>query len=192
MRLWKHIVTSSIGIALLLPAGAFAAAASCPAGEPTAESSAWDFAGEAAGLLEKAQSGADRIANLADRLRYLPTTTRLSHATRLMNIRREINDLGKTMCRLQAIDQAVLPWQRQAIGRTLPDLKQMAADTEKAILFLNEHPGNLFNPEYRNYASDLYEVSSGMSTMLHDFQEYAHAKGNIERLEHSLELTQTS
>ena len=188
MKLRINTLPCAIAAALVLPMVG-SAQKPCPEGEPTAESYTWDFAGEASELLATVESGADRLAYIADGLSYYPTTNRTSHASRWMQVRDQINDLSETLCRLQIIHRVTLPWQQEAIDRTLPEMRAMAANAQSAIEFLNENPGNLFNPDYRDYARSVFQTSSDLSAMLSDFQDYAQAKTDVNRLEQALELS---
>ena len=170
-----------IGTALLglvsLPSSAVAGERMCPLpGQPTAESYTWNFSEEAADLLARVESQASTVSDHAEKLAQFANRPELSwrsHARELTAIREEVNDMGRNLCRLQAIRHTVSPWQRQAINRVTPLLATIAQNTERAVMTLNDNHNTLWSTDYSEYVADLSDDSSQLARTVSDFREYA-------------------
>ncbi len=168
------LVTAGITV---FPAISMAAAAqSCMTGEPTAQSSTWNFNKEASQLLKSVRADAMEAENSADRLTHfaaLPAMSWESHATELQSVKTAVNDMGDKLCRLQAIRQTLEPWEQKAVDRVVPLARMAAGNAEDAIKFLRAHQGDFWLPDYRKYVDDIYTETARISNSVKQFQEYA-------------------
>lgn len=177
-------------IALALP-GIMAAtpAKTCPSRPPTAESETWNFTREALNLLKEVQADAFQVQDHADKLRMFALDPKLSweaHADQLSQIKQEVNDLGAKLCRLETIRRVAETWQQQAIDRTALVAREMTANADQAIQYLNHNREHLWGPAYRQYASNLFHEGRQLSDTVQHYEQLASVRQQEKQLEHSL------
>lgn len=159
MRL-SNCVSYVLAAALLLPVGLLAADSNCKPGPTTPESYTHDFSKEADQLLTNIKDQAATVKRDADGMaslsRYNEVDWEMS-ADRLATIRADVNAMGKSLCRLDEIRSAVLPWQRQEIDRIRPALVELADSTTSAIKLLDNHEKNFWATNFPNEMSYIYK-----------------------------------
>jgi hypothetical protein len=167
-----------LAAALVLPAGLLAADHSCTSGAPTPESYTHDFAKEANQLLNSLRIQADAVkrdsAGVANLSRFDETDWE-SNSYDLARIREHVNAMGKTLCRLNQIRTAVLPWQRQEIDRITPALVELADSTTSAIKLLGKHEQNFWATNFPNEMQDIYNDANRIESSA--VRESVYAKG---------------
>jgi hypothetical protein len=179
---------------LLVPGWLGAATKTCTAGAPTAESYTWDFAGEASELLERLQLHAAAISRETEGLELQGRFNGLSsqtHGEKLMQVRQDVNSMGKLLCRLHTIQREILPWQLKALERIEPGIRTLAANTEAAIEALNNNQNTLFASAYPNLVGQIREGSERLSDSVGTFREYAKVKEQYHALEQAVEMSGT-
>jgi len=112
-----------------------------------------------------------------------------TYAGKVDMIREHINNTGKLLTKLQDAQDSGSPWQRTAISRIEPLLKELAANTEATIAFMTENKTAIHFPEFRDYARASYELASDMEALVRDFVTYGEAREKIDRLSRKLETT---
>lgn len=163
----------------------------CVAGKPTPESYTWNFHREASQLLAGIQVDAMNAKNQADRLQNFAMDRNIGwkiHAGELTSIRAEVDDIGRKLCRLEAIRRAATPWQQKAIDQTASLVRLMAGNADDAVAFLNTNEAHFWMPTYREYVANLYHESGRLSNSVKTFEEYARVHREDVHLEHSLGL----
>jgi len=131
---------------------------------------------EASDLLEDLRAGALEINDDAAELQQFSSDGNVDwevHASKLEEIKDQINDMGHSLDTLKAIDQAALPWQRDAVQRTLPLVKTLASNATAAINFVSQNPSYLFSPQYAGFQASLTKQSKQLSDLLRNFQNLA-------------------
>jgi hypothetical protein len=144
---------------VLLQGQMLAASHACGAGRATAESATWNFPKEGSELLKDIGREAWDVRTEAATLEEQARNVRVdwqTHAAELTTIRNDINHMGRQICRLETIREQLTPEQRSAVDETAQVAKKMATFTQDAIVFLNGHHENLWNPEYYSYLGDLH------------------------------------
>jgi len=68
-----------------------------------------------------------------------------------------------SLCRLETIRGQLAPEQQTVVDETARMAKEMATFTQDAIVFLNGHHDNLWNPSYRTYLNDLYKEAKSVN-----------------------------
>jgi hypothetical protein len=157
----------------------------CACGKPTASSYTWDFHREANRLFEGAQTDAQQIKDHAERLQTFsddPEVDWQAHVNQLDQLRSEVNDMGKKLCRLETIRRVVAPWQKKTIDRIAANVPLMADNTQDAILYVNTHQDFLLNPTYWRYADNLYSEGSSLNQSVREAVEYAKVLGEYHEL----------
>ena len=176
MDITKWLKTGAvIGAIVLTPAISMAARVqSCVAGPATPESYTWDFSREATGLLNDMRYDAQRVAHHATNLEDFAMNSDIDwqfHADQLTKIKREVDDMGKRLCRLEVIEGAVAPWQQAAINQMAPVVQLMADNTDDAINYMNAHQGEFWVRSYRMNVQNLDTEASTVARKVHRDEE---------------------
>lgn len=111
-----------------------------------------------------------------------------SHAAQLETIIEHVNNIGKTIEKLQTLRSSAAPWQQEAIDRIIPVARKLASNTTAAIAHRNKSPQRLQDPQYQQYLKSNAEAASRRSSMVKDFVEYGKTRSTLEALERRLEL----
>lgn len=160
----KNLVrTTCVWMAGMMAAGSlFAAPATASAPRQTSvQAEDWNYQQEASQLLKQIQDHANALSSDADVLSIYArgSISRQSHAEQMNLVKDRINAIGKPLIRLQAIRHVAAPWQRQAIDSVVPIAVSLAAQTEAAILHLNETGKPLWAPEYTDLIRSISDRS---------------------------------
>jgi hypothetical protein len=113
-----------------------------------------------------------------------------SHARKIEMIKDHVNKTGKLLAKLKDVEESGAPWQRTAIQRIEPLLKELAANTESTINYLNENQSKIHFPEFKDYVRANYELATDLETLIRDFVNYGEAKEKFERLGHKVEVSE--
>lgn len=112
-----------------------------------------------------------------------------SHARKIEMVKEHVNETGKLLARLKEMEPVGSPWQQTAIKRIEPLLKELAANTETTINYLNENKMKIHFTEFKDYVKANYELATDLDALIRDFVNYGEAKEKFERLSHRLEVT---
>jgi hypothetical protein len=148
----------------------------CPVSKPTAASYTWNFRREANQLFEHIQTDAWRARDHAAQLASFANSPDLSwqsYAEQLTLEKEAINDMGKTVCRLETIRHSVAPWQRRSINRIAATVTLMADNTQDAIVIGNHNRQSLWRPSYQRYLDNLYTHACNLTQRVGNAVEYA-------------------
>jgi hypothetical protein len=146
-------------------------------------------ADEAKQTLEDLQMSATAVENQADELRTFidnPHLSPESHIDKLIAMREEINRMGREMHILDTERGALPSWEQQAVDKTLPLLKDSAANTTSAIEYLNTNRTHLWGDEYRGYADSVWQDSEQMAKTLKNYLKLAKLRQEEQPLENTL------
>jgi hypothetical protein len=168
---------------LLLPTLFLISALSWPQGQNDENS-------EVSRLLEDARAKAAVLSRDADEMEAL-TRSAVSwqtHATMLDTMKEDVNALARDVERLTAARDKASPWQRQAIDRMLPMMRELAANTTAAINHLKEQPSRPTSASYTEYLHQNAETSRELSDMISSFVQYGQTRAKLQRLEQRLEV----
>ncbi len=111
-----------------------------------------------------------------------------SHADAVARIKDHINTVGRQLVKLEAVRENASPWQRTAIDRIRPILKELASNTESIIDYLTKHPERLKLPAYQDYLEANADHSEDLAALISDFVKYGRNKGRMEHLKDKLEI----
>ncbi len=180
-----------IAAMVALPALSAAAPKECVPAKPTSESYNWNFKGEASRLLNSLQQDSMSAQKHAATLQTFdenPSVDWQIHADQLATIKRDINDMGAKLCRLQEIRRMVAPWQREAIDRVAPNVQLMADNADDALTFLNNNREHLWAPVNRKYADNLYTEAGKISHSVNSYEELAKLHNENRQIRQNLGL----
>jgi hypothetical protein len=112
-----------------------------------------------------------------------------SYARKVEMIKDHVNNTGKLLAKLQEAEATGSPWQQAAIKRIDPLLRELAANTETTINYLNENRKKIHFAEFKDYVKANYELATDLEALIRDFVNYGEAKEKMERLGEKREIT---
>lgn len=148
---------------------------------------------EVTNLLSQAAQEAAQLSHDADDMESLlrSDVSWQSHADMLNRIRDDVNTLAGTVGRLNTTYESGSEWQRQAVDRILPLLRELASNTTAAINHLNANQLRPTTPDYVNYLEQNAETAHQLSEMTSDLVKYAKSRATLQQMENKLELPGT-
>jgi hypothetical protein len=112
-----------------------------------------------------------------------------THASMLETMKEDVNDVGKIVEKLEVSRDSASPWQRQAIDRMVPLMKELAANTTAAMNHLNQEHLRPTSGEYADYLRQNAQTARELSDMISSFVQYDQTRGKLDKLEQKLELS---
>lgn len=112
-----------------------------------------------------------------------------SYARKVETIKEHVNKTGELLAKLQAEEANGSAWQQTAVKRIEPLLKELAANTETTINYLNEHQSKIHFASFKDYVQMNCELATSLEELVRDFVNYGEAKQKLERLAEKLEIT---
>ena len=110
------------------------------------------------------------------------------HVDAVDRIRDDVNLMGRQLARLVEARSTASPWQRTAVDRMTPLLKELASNTSAVIADLNESPHRLQADDYKEYLEANSDEAAQLASLIADFVDYGKARHKLERLANRLEL----
>ena len=90
-----------------------------------------------------------------------------SHLAALEAMKHDLNLMGGEISSLESQRETISVWEQQAVDKTLPLLKDTAANIENAIKFYNDNEPHLWvGQTYRDYADKIFSDSEQMERTL--------------------------
>lgn len=145
---------------------------------------------EVSRLLREARSSARKLVLTTDQFQSY-TRSKLdwrTHADKARQVKAEVNALGATVQKLEALQAEAAPWQQEAIHSIKPIALKLAQNTESVFEHLRDNPRQLSYGEYRETLNTKYELASQLAELTGDFVSYGEAKRNAQELGSKLEL----
>lgn len=112
-----------------------------------------------------------------------------SYAGKLDMMKEHINATGKLLTKLREAEPNGSVWQKTAIWRVEPLLKELAENTETTIKFLNTNKGKVHLPEFKDYVMANSDMAANLETLIKDFLTYGNLKQRLDRLGNKLEIS---
>jgi hypothetical protein len=110
-----------------------------------------------------------------------------SHSGRVSEIKEHINNVGKTLTRLNDVRATASAWQQQAIDRITPLMKDLADNVTATIQSLDENRHRLHTPDYKEFLVANHEMTTEVVHLVSDYVEYGKAKAKVEKLSQRLQ-----
>jgi hypothetical protein len=124
---------------------------------------------EASGLLKTVEERAYDLQNHADVMQAASTMLdRDFFISQTNTIKEDVNAMGKTLARLQALEPVETSPDRDIVEHAKSQLAQIATTTDAAIRYLNDNPGRVQFPAYRNMTTSLQRETAALWEMVHD------------------------
>jgi len=131
---------------------------------------------EATRLLNDMQYDAQQVKNHAQVMDNFAYHTEFAWNTTGIELRRiksEINDMGKRLCKLERMENAVPLAEQQAIQNVAPVVRQMADNADAAIHFRNAHHSGLWAPSFTANAQNLQTEANTVIRRIHRSEQLA-------------------
>jgi hypothetical protein len=151
--------------------------------------------GNVKNLLDQARTQAeqlDRDANTMTGLVRSDVTWQL-HEDELARVKTHVDDLGKLVAELQSSRVDASPWQKDAIDRVVPLLREVAANTTKEINWMNKNqdrrPTSL---KYDRWVNQNATAAHELSQLISDTVQYGEDRGKLASLSDDLGMNTSS
>ena len=112
-----------------------------------------------------------------------------SHADVLNRIRDHVNNMGTIVEKLESERDEASPWQRQAIDRMAPLLKEIASNTTAAIEHINQNHLRPVSEDYKSYLQENADTAHELADMISSFEQYDRTRTKLEKLQDKIEVT---
>ena len=126
---------------------------------------------EVSRLLSDAREQAAVLSRDADEMEALTRSAVSweSHAAKLETMKEDVNELAKSVEKLNAARDSASSWQRQAIDRMMPLMKELASNTTAAINHLREQPTRPTSGSYTEYLKQNSETAHELADAISSF-----------------------
>ena len=190
----KRTMLALAGVVLLGCGSVLAVLAATPGSSIAApdDELSMNLSRRASTLLLEIQKEAVGLHRHAETLRTYIRSTQYSwhsHALHLDGIKNHINAVGERTAELQRIQNAVLPWQQQAIAEVTSHAAQVAANTQAAIVQLRDNRNSINDSEYRDHLTTIADRSANMKQAVDKFLDYEKMQQRLQQLQTELELS---
>jgi trans-aconitate methyltransferase len=112
-----------------------------------------------------------------------------TYADHISMVKEHVNAVGRLLGQLNEKESQCAPWQRTAIERITPLLRELAANTESTINHLKDNQSRVHLPPFKDYVRANYELASDLAALVTDFVDYGTAREKVELLEQKQEIT---
>ena len=146
-------------------------------------------------LLKEAESHAMLASHDSETLESYTRSSGMSwqsHAQRLLTITDHANNLIEDFNKLSSMRSEGSPWQQEAIDRVDPLLKEMADHLKTTLAHFKENKLKVNMPTFRDYVEGNREYMGRTSELISSFVEYGETRAKANRLEASLNLSQST
>lgn len=115
-----------------------------------------------------------------------------TQASKINQVKGDVNAVSQTIAKMRDEEPMASEWQKMAIARTQPLLKELVANTTAVIEHLNRDRGrNLHTQEHKDMLQMNADLSSELSTVINDFINYGNTKNKFYALRQKLEVSET-
>lgn len=110
-----------------------------------------------------------------------------THATLLQAVKSNVNQLSRTIAKLEAERSEASTWQQKGVDRVLPLLRELAENTTAAINHLNNNQARPVSGYYADYLDENAETAHDLNRIITATIEYGHIRGKLEKLEEQIQ-----
>ena len=145
----------------------------------------WSFPTEASQLLKEIRAASHRLMDSAETLQSFAHSrvSWESHATELTRVREHVNEIGSRIERLRSIQDALEPWQQEALESVARAGATLAGGTESAIRHLNDYRNELWSDTYRGHLATVSAGADQVKRSVSVHLELAEARDRLETLQ---------
>jgi len=98
-----------------------------------------------------------------------------------------VNQLSRTIAKLEAERSEASTWQQKGVDRVLPLLRELAENTTAAINHLNKNQARPVSGYYADYLDENAETAHDLNRIITATIEYGHIRGKLEKLEEQIQ-----
>jgi hypothetical protein len=141
-------------------------------------------------LLGEARMEAGQLAKDADETESLVRNdvSWQTHAEMLDGVKEHVNNMARIVDKLTAARSSGSELQEQAVDRTLPLLKELAANTTAAINWLNQNKTRPISEPYAQYLKENAETAHQLESTVSSLFEYEKTMNKMGELKNKLEV----
>ena len=142
-------------------------------------------------VLNEARMEAAELAKDADETESLIRTQASwqTHADMLNRVKEHVNNMARIIQKLESERSSGSELQEQAVDRSLPLLKELAANTTAAINYLNQNKSRPPGDPYTQYLKDNADTAHELASTVSSLYEYQKSMAKIDTLKNKLELS---
>src|ERR1700744_1644082 len=142
-------------------------------------------------LLGEAQNEAGELARDADETEALirNEVSWQTHAEMLERVKQHVNNMGRIIDKLSEARSSGSELQEQAVDRTLPLLKELAANTTAAINYLNQNKTRPPAEPYTQYLKENADTAQQLAATVSSLFEYEKTMNKMGELKNKLDQT---
>ena len=136
--------------------------------------------------LRSFKATASQMKSEADLLKSYTPGKRLSwqtHASQLVVLRDQVNQLGKNLAFLEANKPVATENQVMAIDHARPHLESIAENLTRAIQLVDEDRRNIHSTEYVEAVNSVYTNADDLHTQVDTILDYEASQGRFDKLE---------
>jgi predicted ArsR family transcriptional regulator len=140
-------------------------------------------------LLGEARNEAGELAKDADETESLirNDVSWQTHAEMLESVKEHVNNMGRIIDKLSTTRSSGSELQEQAVDRTLPLLKELAANTTAAINYLNQHKTRPVGEPYTQYLKENADTAHQLASTVSSLFEYEKTMNKMGELKNKLD-----
>ncbi len=112
-----------------------------------------------------------------------------SHAKKITMVKEHINEAGKMLAQLHDLKDEGSKWQVMAVERIDPLLRELAANTEKTIDYINNNQSQIRTLKFKEHVRSNYDLAVDLEALIRDFVDYGNAKERFDRIVEDKEVT---
>lgn len=145
-------------------------------------------------LLSQVKSQANQLKMDASEMESFTRTNVAweTQASKINQIKGDVNAVSQTITKMKDEEPMASEWQKIAIARTQPLLRELVSNTTAVIEHLNKDRGrNLHNQQHADMLKMNADLSSELSTVINDFIDYGNTKNKFYALRQKLEVSET-
>ncbi len=109
------------------------------------------------------------------------------HATLLQAVKGHVNQLSRTIAKLEAERSEASTWRQKGVDRVLPLLRELTENTTAAINHLNKNQARPVSGYYADYLDENAETAHDLNRIITATIEYGHIRGKLEKLEEQIQ-----
>ncbi|HTZ60264.1 MAG TPA: hypothetical protein VMB49_19280 [Acidobacteriaceae bacterium] len=109
-----------------------------------------------------------------------------THGAMLASVKEHVNQLSRTMAKLQTERSEASTWQQRSIDRVMPLLRELSENTTAAIEHINANQNRPVSGYYSEYLDSNAENAHEMAQIISETIQYGHTRDKMEKLEDQL------
>jgi K+/H+ antiporter YhaU regulatory subunit KhtT len=139
-------------------------------------------------LLQDASDEAQQLAIDAQDTQTLITTDKnwITHALALAKIKGHVENMSLIIDKLSNAQKSGSELQEQAVQRIIPMVKELSANTQGAINYLNQHKDRPVSETYTEYLRKNAETSRQLASVVESLFDYEKSMSEIQKLRSKL------